>query len=45
MQRAVCGFFFNPGSTSVVLIPNLTWLIPMAIDDQLHECRCAWRCV
>lgn len=33
-----------PGAVPVsAVIPNLTWLIPMALDDQLHECRCAWR--
>lgn len=25
------------------VIPNLTWLIPMALDENLHGCRGAWR--
>lgn len=25
------------------VIPNLTWLVPLALDSNVHECRATWR--
>jgi len=36
--------FIMPGAVPASnVIPNLTWLIPMALDANIHQARASWR--